>query len=441
MRTVYLAVLTLVGAYLGTTGIGAALFPTAFGQARLQEFMGGASNPVPLSWMTTLGSPLYWSLLASMVVITPAVAIASARTWKGISPPNVDIPVWIPIALASAMVAYCAFKLALAGGLTAHEMFDRTVCYEGKIERRAELINLLGNRYYSFAYSSLPIIACYLLARLILLRDRIAGAAFFFLSLIIVWLDLAMMMKAPILIYVGFVSLTLMLCGFGLIRTLALAATTAVGLFLVMSNQQYCDQERALWQKNNKRAGPLNDSPSTTGSAPAIKQPTQTSTAQGPGFLLSIPLRMASVFPYYVQEFSDPTQRCGIEIPKIEAKCYAPIKVFKLMYPSVSFVTGYAPAPAQVAAFAESGMIWSTIVLIIGGAIIGTGASLLARGRDPLSCASAVAICVFCYYFTQSSLTGSLVHSYGLFWLLLPIVAITAAAHLRNEAPKWFYKS
>lgn len=339
------------------------------------------------------------------------------------------------------MVAYCIIKLALAGGLTAHEFFDRMACYQEKIERRAELTHLLGNQYYSFAYSSLPIISCYLLARRLLLRDRIAGAAFVLLSAIIAWLDFAMMMKAPVLIYIGFVSLTLVLCGFGWIRTLGLVTPVALGLFLVMSNLQYCDHERALWQKPGQPAATLPMQIPPYEPAPSTKASTITTPLdKALEFLLSIPLRMASTFPYYVQEFSDPTQRCGIEIPKFPTDCYAPVKVFKLMYPSISFVTGYAPAPAQVAAFAESGIIWATIVLIIGGAIIGTGASLLGDRRDPLACATAVAICVFCYYFTQSSLTGSLVHSYGLIWLLLPVIMIRAASYVRNEAPKWLYK-
>jgi hypothetical protein len=433
--------LTLVGAYVGTTGIGAALFTTAFGQAHLQAFL-GAENSLPFS--STLGSPLYWWLLLSMIVITPAVALASERAWHGRQLVAKTIPIWIPITLASLMVAYCATKLALAGGLTAHEAFDRTVCYEGKIERRAELIQLLGNKYYSLIYSSLPIVACYLLARRLLLRDRVAGAAFVILSIIIVWLDFAILMKAPVLIYVGFVSLTLILCGFGWIRTFAVATPIAIGLFLAMSSLQYCKQELVKAPPSMQKSPQLQSAPQVQPDLTPLQMPEPpriaTPTDKALQFLLSIPLRMASTFPYYVQEFSDPAERCGIEIPKFASDCYAPVKVFKVMYPTISFVTGYAPAPAQVAAFAERGVIWSVIVLVIGGIIIGAGSSLLASGRDPLSCASAVAICVFCYYFTQSSLIGALVHSYGLIWLLLPVIVIRAASYVRNEAPKWLYK-
>ena len=80
MRPIDLVVTVLVTAYVATTGIGAALFPFRFGQEQLLEYL--YPQPVPLEWMTTLGSPLYWMLLLAMIVVTPAAAYAAERATR-----------------------------------------------------------------------------------------------------------------------------------------------------------------------------------------------------------------------------------------------------------------------------------------------------------------------------------------------------------------------
>lgn len=384
-------------------------------------------NDAPLSWMTTLGTPLYWTLLLSMVIVTPIVALATERAIAN-RLPAVDVPLWIPLALAAAMLTYCFTKLALAGGLTAQEALDRSVCYEQKIERRVALMKLLGNHYYSLVYSSLPIVACYLLARSLLRKDRIAGAAFLALSAAILWLSVAMVMKAPVLIYLGFVTLTLMMCGFGWFRTPAIMVPLAIGVFLVLSNLQFCPKDFATWKKVD---GPTAASATTASTVTPLERVLY--------FSRNAAFRMASTFPYYVQEFSDEKERCGIDLPPQIRKpaCYGSIEVFRLMYPKITYVTGHAPAPAQVSAYAEGGPAYVVVVLIAIGVIIGTVAGS-ARGRDPLSVAIGVALCVFSYYVTQSSFTGALIHSYGLAWLLFPIVLIALAGILihRSASPR-----
>ena len=370
-------------------------------------------NDVPLPWMTTLGSLVYWTLLLSLIVVTPVVALATERATAN-RLPTVDTPLWIPLAIAAVLLTYCFTKLALAGGLTAQEALDRSVCYEQKIERRVELMKMLGNHYYSFAYSSLPIVACYLLARSLLQKDRIAGVAFLVLSAAILWLSIAMAMKAPVLIYLGFVTLTLMMCGFGWFRTPAIMVPLAIGIFFVLSNLQFCSKDFATWKKVDGAA---------TAAASTI-----TPLERVLYFSRNAAFRMASTFPYYVQEFSDENERCGIDLPPQIRKpaCYGNIEVFRLMYPKITYVTGHAPAPAQVSAYAEGGPAYVIVVLIAVGVIIGTVAGF-ARGRDPLSVAIGVALCVFAYYVTQSSFTGALMHSYGLAWLLFPLVLIALA--------------
>src|SRR5258705_9393033 len=85
-------------------------------------------------------------------------------------------------------------------------------------KNRVELFELLGTRYYCFAYSSLPILGCYLLAQGIRQRDTLSLLGFAGVSAAILWFDVAMMMKAPAVIYIGTLGLTLGLSGFGVVR-------------------------------------------------------------------------------------------------------------------------------------------------------------------------------------------------------------------------------
>ncbi len=213
MRPIHLALFTLIGMYTATTAIGAALFTTEFGRNQLQIFIG--PEPVPFGWMTTLGSPLYWALLLSLVVIAPIVALATERTAGRFLPERiaVDIPTWVPIIISAFLVAWCIYKLATAGALSGHELWDRSITFSQKMERRAELARLLGNQYYAFVYSSLPILASFLPAKVGLQADRLALGAFFILSATLCWLDIVILMKAPIIVYVGLVALTLILSG------------------------------------------------------------------------------------------------------------------------------------------------------------------------------------------------------------------------------------
>lgn len=171
---------------MATVGIGAALFPFEFGQRELSAFMWPAD--VPLATMTTLGAPSYWALLFSTAILIPAIAFATERSATRTLPVRTQPPVavWIPITLATLLSSYCLYKLAAAGGLTMHEVWDRSVCYVEKMERRTELMRLLGNRYYAFAYSSLPIIGSFLLAKAVMRKDRVALMGFGAVSIVLV---------------------------------------------------------------------------------------------------------------------------------------------------------------------------------------------------------------------------------------------------------------
>jgi hypothetical protein len=447
-RPIHLAIAVLVLTYLATTGLGAAFFTFQFGREQLAAHLWPLH--VPFDRMTLLGSPIYWALLLSMIVLTPAAAIATERAFSPIAGriKFPDIPTWVVLSLAAALSAFCIYRLTIAGALSASEAWDRSVCYVDKILRRVELFGLLGNRYYCFAYSSLPILSCYLLAQGITRNDRVALLGWAISSPLILWLDVATMMKAPAIIYVGMLGLTLMLCGFGLIRSITVAAPTALALYAALSVMQFCDGEEKRWDRTMPAEIPpavmVPVPPMPTVAPPPI--PEKPFVSKIVYMSRAVIFRMAAGFPYYVQTFSDPAERCGIELPLRDwlpkQSCFGPIKIFREMTSAVgSTVTvGYQPGPINATALGEAGPWYVLAATLACGIIIGLISSFGAGG-SPLSISLSVAACIYAYYASQASLTGSLLDSYGLVWLLFPAaimlsvglfeqrVVATSAAH------------
>ena len=446
IRPIHLVVSVLVVVYMTTTGIGAAIFPFQFGREQLAAFL--YPQPVQLDWMTSLGSPFYWALLLAMLVVTPITAFVTERaTRRAISNVRLpDIPTWIPMALAGAMVAFCIYKLARADALSAYEMWDRSFCYRGRVLRRVELFELLGTRHYCFAYSSLPILGCYLLAQGIRQRDTLALLGFAGVSAAILWFDVAMMMKAPAVIYIGTLGLTLGLSGFGVVRSALVTASIAVIVYVGLSALQFCAAETVPWERT---VPCVMNAPDPSYVAPPLRVPTSrdaSPSSQPPGdqsqstiaresgkpfiykvlFVVRVVLfRMAAGFPYYVQMFAEPHERCGIELPPMRwlpnQVCFGPIKVFRRMHPRFEYTVGFQPGPVNASAYGEAGPWYALAAMVACGLILGTLAAL-ARGYDPLSIAITVACCIYAYYVAQTSLTGSLIDSYGLLWLMIPLI-------------------
>ncbi|MET4040511.1 hypothetical protein ABIC03_002202 [Bradyrhizobium sp. RT6a] len=446
LRRFNLAVGVAVTAYIATSGA-AALIPFSFGQEQLRLLF--FPQEVPYAWMTTLGSATYWLLFLLTLVIVPIAAIATEKIFASatVSFPD-EVPLWIPLVLSGAMIAFCVHRLAQAGGLSASAAWDQSLCYQDKILRRVELFKLLGNHYFSFVYSSLPIVACYLLARGLLTREKIALGACAGVSLIVLWLDVATIQKAPALLYVLVLGLTLALSGCGLVRSAC--ATIAVGgtIYVALALSQFCGVEnRGHPERTALESSPLASHPGPSPMVPLAESSSvlgSPSAADGEpsesGFhgglakairiLRSSVFRMAVGIPYYVQIFSDPDQRCGIVRPTLGGllapqPCYPATKVFAVIYPAITYTTGSQPAGVSLSGYAEGGPFYAVLATAIAGSLIGL-ISALTRRNDPMSIAMQVAGCLYAYYMTQVPLTATLLDSYGLVWLIAPLVAMRA---------------
>ena len=327
------------------------------------------------------------------------------------------------------------------------------MCYEGKILRRVELIGTLGNLFYCFVYSSLPMLGCYLLARGIREKDRTALAACGAVSILILWFDVAIMFKAPAVIYVGCLGITLWLSGFGFVKSAFFSGAAAVSLYVILSLMQFCDAQGKSWDRTipapiavSPREVP-EEQPAKTPqqterpspgqqaiTAPHQAEPAQRGLFNKAGYMArAVLFRMASGYPYYLQTFSDPAAECGIQRPRLRwlapQACFGPVVIFRQMYPSISYTTGYQPAPLNVFAYSEAGFGYVLFATMICGIILGALACLV-RDRSALSIAFMIASITYAYYATQASLTGSLLDSYGLLWLLFPIAVMITVGYV-----------
>jgi hypothetical protein len=119
--------------------------------------------------------------------------------------------------------------------------------------------------------------------------------------------------------------------------------------------------------------------------------------------------------------------------------CFGPIKVFSKMYPNVTYATGFQPAPISTSAYSEAGLWYALTATIASGLIIGVMSGFATR-ENPLSISITVVCCIYAYYASQTSLTGSLLDSYGLLWLLLPIAAMVAIDAIWSNWLGWISK-
>jgi len=428
-RKVLLPTLTFILAYGATTVVGASLLLDPFGQTQFQYFMGTDA----VQYMATLGGASYWSLLLMPLVLAPIGSIVGYKLSQPMISSAADsfvtLRLWLPSAalLLIFLTAYCIYKLWLADALVPLSAVDPKICIEDKIQRRAALITLLGNSVYKVLYAAVPILVALTLTHALQQKKRSSLALCGLSILLGVWLCLALYMKAPILIIL--IGAAAAAIAAGVSSVVVLPATIAAGaiIFSALSVTQVCATPNITPTIYHLPKGSKNPA-----DAIAIKIEPLGENAQAYQkvvyFAVQIArapiFRMAAGFPYYVDTFSDPGERCGIWAPHVfPSRCFPPIKAYEIAYPfKPNATTGYLPAPVNTSALAEAGYAYSVAATLLVGFIIGV-ISTFGGYKTPFSVAFAVATCIFAYYASQVSLTASLIDSYGLLWLVLTIVA------------------
>jgi hypothetical protein len=424
-----LPTLTFVLAYGATTVVGATFLLDPFGQIQFQYFMGTDT----VQYMTTLGSASYWSLLLMPLILTPIGSIIgyklSQPMTSGVADSFVRLRLWLPSTalLLVPLTAYCAYKLWLSDALVPWAALDSKICIEEKIQRRMDLINSLGNHVYKILYTAIPILVALTLAAAVQRKKREPLILTGLSILLGTWLCVALYMKAPILIIL--IGAAVAGIAAGISSVIVLPTTIAVGavIFITLSVTQVCKTPSLTSIVYHL---PIGKSPAEAvrlklappGEDASVDQKVlyyAVQIARAPVF------RMAAGFPYYIDIFSNPTERCGIWAPHIlPSSCFPPIKAYEVAYPFKPHgTTGYLPAPVNTSALAEAGYMYSVAATLLVGFILGL-ISTFCGYKTPFSVAATVAACIFAYYASQVSLTASLVDSYGLVWLALTIFVI-----------------
>jgi hypothetical protein len=101
------------------------------------------------------------------------------------------------------------------------------------------------------------------------------------------------------------------------------------------------------------------------------------------------------------------------------------------MSPEITWVTGYAPAAANISAYGELGLAWSIAVMAISGLVLGALGAITKMGSGPLYVAFGVASCTFGYYLSQLPLIATFTYGHGLIFLTLPTILLFLASEVR----------
>ena len=460
---------TFLFAYATTTAAGALNFITPGGEASLWASLGLVDQSASQAIRT--GTYLAIVVLPFLVVSFFAVAAMAIGRRIFVSASRgptavLETPAWALWLLLLISSAYCGYRLYMLDALVAQGLL--TGSYYDNILRRAFLYDNLGFPFFVFAYSFFPIIAVLFFARFSKPghRFRMLDVAGFLLTVCVFnFIIFDLFSKSHLLVF------CLMLASAVIISR---AHVFYIAAFVAISFTAFFGAE-ALISGTWRPAAPPISSPVTAAppSAPApapppaepppAASPPQVAQPAPPAMPAARPegerkagdtlnylrnylvnamsMRMASTVPFYVSIFSNPTERCGIEAHTVRAlvglppsKCVIPTKVFKAMYPTVNWITGFAPAAAHISAYGEAGLGWSVAVMAMLGVMLGLLGSLMGLRKQPLFTAFGVASCTFAYYASQLPITATFTYHHGLIALCIPIVLVYLASRFSRRA-------
>lgn len=420
-----------LGAYAATAVVGATVILTPFGRAQAQIFLPGF---VPDN-ISTLGSPLYWVLLFAPLLVVPVFAFAGIRAGTAAVhwlPHRIDDPSTRMLSgLAAVLVAWCLFKLIQTGNVIPEAMLDRSKNCFDRIAKRAELFTALRYLFYAVAYSALPVVSVLFFVRAGRDRRRVDIVGFGLTFVALFYLYSSIYLKAPFLTYA-----IMLLCAAVVMRWwmgAGIVVAGAVMAFVAASFAIRCEGSSVVTLPAAAVTLPVTlahaDTPVTPDAPPLDEAPAKPNIiiAETLPLVRNLAFRMAMSYPYYVEIFSDPAERCGIEdnrVPFIPKQtCFPAAKAFTVMYPKMKHATqGNAPAPAHVSALAELGPWYAFAVIAISGLLIGAVSAAAILFGPMVRPAAIAAVTMFAYNLTQVPLVGALTYSQGLVPLALPLV-------------------
>ena len=396
-----------LGVYVLTTGIGAFLIGVR-GVSVLDDLGYGLETRI----LTDLDGPLYWGMLLAPLIVTPVILLWPSRgrvtnraagALTGGFRDDVDLlSFWAVMLLFG---GYCVVRFIQTGTMGAiGDFLDLRGDYESILVLRGQVLGQLGTFDCALVYALLPALAqcaMFQAARRKTWGWRLTFAAAFGLTAL---LSIAVMQKALILIFGVFLAVGLLELKVIRLRTLAVVALAAV-IVLAGMEAAYVGE----WSLG--------------------------------GTMDLLIFRMASSYPYYMNLYPRDIPYAGIQFNLDMLGLAPPIRdnldVFDRMYPqTAAFIQGAAAAPAHVRAYAQAGVEYALLTLVVIAAILKLTAAVRRRFRGPLTFALYMQMLVLLYYLSQVSLRDSLLSSYGFLWSLVGLGAIVAARALGRLASR-----
>jgi hypothetical protein len=383
------------GIYLLTSVIGAILVTNPDFQFLWSVAAGGAD----VDWLLPGDTSRYWILLLTPFLLVNLVALIVQPWFRPMAVAvarNLGMQVSQPaVALVgAAMIAYCVLNLAQHGYLGIGLLSAENVgFYRENIQLRAAMAQDLGSLHFGVVYMALPAVCVTALVRAVETGRATWWMLFGLLTVGAVLMYMTTLTKSNLLIFV----IALGVAAFTLRMIRVRGIVVAAGLSLLLLSVQ----EALL-------AG--------------------SGLIEFAATLSNVVLRLSTAIPFYVEVFPQQEAFVGIDYGLgwfgIGPDVAPNLVVFNYMFPSITWVQGAAPAAAHISAYAQAGLWFSILTMVLVGVVIALFGALGKAARSGLARSAFVGGGVMCYYATQTDLVGTFNHSYGYKWWLLGLFAI-----------------
>lgn len=304
------------------------------------------------------------------------------------------------------------------------DLWGNIANYEDNILERYRLMNALGGGFYGVFYSAIPCICAICAPQILARSDKTIywSAIFVCAFLLFSFVSYVTLLKAPIFYMMISVVSAIYIAKATLMKRVGFAVglgSICVALFLTLQLSIGGIAVQTSQQVDNDVSDRLPTAQSYLAAS--------TVTAR------NLVFRMGSAFPFYVNIFSEPDERCDIEVLPGPERCNLPTKVFKEMYPDLTFASGFAPAAAHVSAYGEAGILFASAVMIISGILLGAASSTCRYVAETLKPAYFSAIVMFAYFLTQVPLHGAILYSHGAIYFALTIIFVALSSFVFDK--------
>jgi hypothetical protein len=352
-------------------------------------------------WLRPGDSTTYWLLVLGPFIVVNVVAARLQASFRCVAvglARNLSIqPSVLAVALVgTAFIGYCFLNLANHGYLGVSLLGSENVgLYRENIQLRAEMGRTLGEIHFGFVYMAIPA-----LCMLSFLRAHETGRPAWWLLFLcltggLTLLYMATLTKSNLIVFLVGLGATAYLIGKIRVRGTAIVALAGIMVLTVLDSLL-----------------------------------TGTGLLEIAATLSNIIFRLSSAIPFYVEVYPEQQAFVGIDYGLqwfgIGPDSPANLVVFNYMYPDLTWVQGAAPAASHVVAYAQAGVWWSVVTMMLMGALIAFIGGLGRAAKSALARAAFIGGAVSCYYISQTDFVGTFNHAYGLKWWLLGVFAVLA---------------